>query len=60
MRSILGGWRGRCAGRLAADSGTCGKGSAILTSGYQMNIEKIVNGALFSVKYDQMVYRERH
>lgn len=26
-----------------------------LTSGYTMNIEKIVNGALFSVKYDEMV-----
>jgi len=26
-----------------------------LTSGYTMNLEKIVNGALFSVKYDEMV-----
>jgi GTP cyclohydrolase I len=26
-----------------------------LTSGYQMDIRKIVNGALFSVKYDEMV-----
>jgi GTP cyclohydrolase I len=25
------------------------------TSGYTMNLEKIVNGALFSVKYDEMV-----
>jgi len=31
------------------------KALRFLTSGYQMNIEKIVNGALFSVKYDQMV-----
>ena len=26
-----------------------------LTSGYEMDIQKIVNGALFEVKYDQMV-----
>jgi len=26
-----------------------------LTTGYQMNLEKIVNGALFTVKYDEMV-----
>src|SRR5690242_3208589 len=26
-----------------------------LTSGYQMNVEKIVNGALYDVKYDEMV-----
>jgi GTP cyclohydrolase I len=31
------------------------KALRFLTSGYQMNIEKIVNGALFSVKYDEMV-----
>ena len=26
-----------------------------LTSGYRMNIEEVVNGALFTVKYDEMV-----
>jgi len=26
-----------------------------LTSGYRMNLEKILNGALFTVKYDEMV-----
>jgi GTP cyclohydrolase IA len=26
-----------------------------LTSGYQMNVEKILNGALYDVKYDEMV-----
>jgi GTP cyclohydrolase I len=26
-----------------------------LTSGYQMNVEKIVNGAMYDVKYDEMV-----
>jgi len=26
-----------------------------LTSGYQMDVNKVVNGALFSVKYDEMV-----
>src|SRR5882672_6212868 len=26
-----------------------------LTSGYKMNVEKIVNGALFDVEYDEMV-----
>ncbi|MCL5742851.1 MAG: GTP cyclohydrolase I FolE [Acidobacteria bacterium] len=26
-----------------------------LTSGYQMDVRKVVNGALFSVKYDEMV-----
>ena len=26
-----------------------------LTAGYQMNVEQVVNGALFTVKYDEMV-----
>ena len=26
-----------------------------LTSGYQMDIQKLVNGALYEVKYDEMV-----
>jgi len=31
------------------------KALKFLTSGYQMNVEKVVNGALFTVKYDEMV-----
>ena len=31
------------------------KALRFLTSGYQMDVEKIVNGALFNVKYDEMV-----
>ncbi|MBL8234326.1 MAG: GTP cyclohydrolase I FolE [Bryobacterales bacterium] len=31
------------------------KAMRFLTSGYTMNIDKIVNGALFRVKYDEMV-----
>jgi len=31
------------------------KALKFLTSGYSMNIDKIVNGALFTVKYDEMV-----
>lgn len=31
------------------------KALKFLTSGYQMNVDKIVNGALFKVKYDEMV-----
>jgi len=31
------------------------KALRFLTSGYQMNLDKIVNGALFKVKYDEMV-----
>jgi GTP cyclohydrolase I len=31
------------------------KALKFLTSGYTMNVDKIVNGALFSVKYDEMV-----
>ncbi len=31
------------------------KALRFLTSGYSMNLEKIINGALFSVKYDEMV-----
>src|SRR4051812_13255633 len=31
------------------------KALRFLTSGYQMDLEKIVNGALFTVKYDEMV-----
>jgi GTP cyclohydrolase IA len=31
------------------------KAMRFLTSGYQMNIEKILNGALYDVKYDEMV-----
>ena len=31
------------------------KAMRFLTSGYQMNIEKILNGALYEVKYDEMV-----
>lgn len=31
------------------------KALKFLTSGYQMNVDEIVNGALFSVKYDEMV-----
>jgi GTP cyclohydrolase I len=31
------------------------KAMRFLTSGYQINIEEIVNGALFSVEYDEMV-----
>ena len=31
------------------------KALKFLTSGYQMNVEKVVNGALFKVKYDEMV-----
>ncbi len=32
-----------------------GQALEFLTSGYGMSIEKILNGALFSVKYDEMV-----
>jgi len=31
------------------------KAMRFLTSGYQMDLDKIVNGALFNVKYDEMV-----
>src|SRR5258706_5417033 len=31
------------------------KAMRFLTSGYETNLEKVVNGALFSVKYDEMV-----
>ena len=31
------------------------KALQFLTSGYQTNIQEIVNGALFEVKYDEMV-----
>jgi GTP cyclohydrolase IA len=31
------------------------KALKFLTSGYQMNVDEIVNGALFKVKYDEMV-----
>ncbi|MCX6630491.1 MAG: GTP cyclohydrolase I, partial [Candidatus Solibacter sp.] len=31
------------------------KSLRFLTSGYQMNIEQILNGALYEVKYDEMV-----
>ena len=31
------------------------KAMRFLTSGYQMNIEQILNGALYEVKYDEMV-----
>ena len=31
------------------------KALKFLTSGYQMDLDKIVNGALFNVKYDEMV-----
>ncbi|MEO8132158.1 MAG: GTP cyclohydrolase I FolE [Bryobacteraceae bacterium] len=31
------------------------KALKFLTSGYEMNVEQIVNGALFHVKYDEMV-----
>jgi GTP cyclohydrolase I len=31
------------------------KALKFLTSGYTMNVEKVVNGALFAVKYDEMV-----
>src|SRR5438309_8197525 len=31
------------------------KALRFLTSGYQMNVEKIVNGAMYEVKYDEMV-----
>lgn len=31
------------------------KALRFLTSGYSMNLEKIINGALFTVKYDEMV-----
>lgn len=31
------------------------KAMQFLTSGYAMDLEKVVNGALFSVKYDEMV-----
>src|SRR5438309_6378207 len=31
------------------------KALRFLTSGYQMNVEKIINGALYEVKYDEMV-----
>ncbi len=31
------------------------KAMHFLTSGYSMDLEKIINGALFSVKYDEMV-----
>ena len=31
------------------------KGAALLTSGYRTDLAKTVNGALFSVKYDEMV-----
>ena len=31
------------------------KALKFLTSGYRMNVDKIVNGALFKVKYDEMV-----
>jgi GTP cyclohydrolase I len=31
------------------------KAMKFLTSGYAMDLEKVVNGALFSVKYDEMV-----
>ena len=31
------------------------KALRFLTSGYQMDLDKIVNGALFKVKYDEMV-----
>ena len=31
------------------------KAMRFLTSGYQMDLETIVNGALFNVKYDEMV-----
>jgi GTP cyclohydrolase I len=31
------------------------KALRFLTSGYQMDLDKIVNGALFNVKYDEMV-----
>jgi GTP cyclohydrolase I len=31
------------------------KALRFLTSGYQMNVEKIVNGAMYDVKYDEMV-----
>lgn len=31
------------------------KAMRFLTSGYEMDLDKIVNGALFSVKYDEMV-----
>ena len=55
--------RGRCwaagrgpeARRPGAYAGAGGKALRFLTSGYQLNIEKIVNGALYDVKYDEMV-----
>jgi GTP cyclohydrolase I len=31
------------------------KALKFLTSGYQMDVDKVVNGALFTVKYDEMV-----
>ena len=31
------------------------KAMRFLTSGYEMKIEKILNGALYEVKYDEMV-----
>ena len=38
-----------------ANAGTGRKALRFLTSGYRMDIHKIVNGALFEVKYDEMV-----
>ncbi|MCL5743427.1 MAG: GTP cyclohydrolase I, partial [Acidobacteria bacterium] len=32
-----------------------GKALKFLTSGYHMDIDEVVNGALFTVKYDEMV-----
>src|ERR1035438_4639740 len=34
------------------------KALRFLTSGYQMKIEQILNGALYEVKYDEMVDRK--
>jgi GTP cyclohydrolase I len=32
------------------------KAMRFLTSGYRMDLQKILNGALYDVKYDQMVF----
>jgi len=40
---------------LVQTPGRAEKALKFLTSGYQMNVEQIVNGALFKVKYDEMV-----
>ena len=41
--------------RTAEDTGTCRKGPAFMTQGYQQDIDQLLNGALFPIEYDEMV-----